>query len=344
MNLEERRYSRNQVNRAGDILKLDNPDPAQRELAEDILTYWRTLHSYPINTFQSTLRNKLSRIDPDAIVAQRLKRIPSIVSKLRRIDGMQLSRMQDIVGLRAVVRDVERVRELESNYLKSRFDHRLVGQRDYIGSPKPTGYRGVHLIYRYANSKVPLYNGMYVELQIRTRLQHIWATAVEIMGTFLNYSLKSSEGPEEWLRFFSLTGSAFSSVEDCSPVPGYERFSDNEIFELVTTESERLGVVEKLRAFSVVANAISDDAKSGSYHLVVLDILEKTVSIKSFGRRRIEQANEEYTDVEREILDGRPLQAVLVYAGSIEALKRAYPNYFLDTDEFIKQLSLIKCG
>ncbi len=45
---------------------------------------------------------------------------------------------------------------------------------------------------------------LLIELQLRTRLQHEWATAVETMGTFLQSSLKSSQGPEEWLDFFSL--------------------------------------------------------------------------------------------------------------------------------------------
>lgn len=35
------------------------------------------------------------------------------------------------------------------------------------------------------------------------------------------------------------------------------------------------------------------------------------------------------------------VQVVLVSAGSIESLKRAYPNYFLDTHEFLKQLDKI---
>lgn len=32
---------------------------------------------------------------------------------------------------------------------------------------------------------------------------------------------------------------------------------------------------------------------------------------------------------------------VLVSVGSLKQLKKAYPNYFLDTEEFIKQLSIM---
>ena len=43
-----------------------------------------------------------------------------------------------------------------------------------------------------------------VELQLRTRLQHAWATANEIVGTFRREELKSGEGGPDWLRYFVL--------------------------------------------------------------------------------------------------------------------------------------------
>ncbi|NJN31491.1 MAG: hypothetical protein HC824_14500 [Synechococcales cyanobacterium RM1_1_8] len=110
------KYSKKQVNRAGNILKQDNPDPGEKESAEDVLTNWRSLHSYPINTFQATLRDKLKSIDHNALVAQRLKRAPSIIGKLKRFDSMQLVRMQDIGGLRAVIETIDKVRDLEKSY------------------------------------------------------------------------------------------------------------------------------------------------------------------------------------------------------------------------------------
>jgi putative GTP pyrophosphokinase len=204
------KFSKNEVNRAGEILRNEEQGVDELTWAEEVLENWRGRHAYPINTFQATLRNKLKIIDKKALIAQRLKRSPSIVSKLQRFLKMQLSRMQDIGGLRAVVNDIKNARELEENYKKSHFQHELVGEKDYISCPKKTGYRGIHLIYRYKNRNVPEYDGLQLELQIRTQLQHIWATSVETVGTFLNNSLKSSEGPKAWLSFFALIGSAFA--------------------------------------------------------------------------------------------------------------------------------------
>lgn len=335
-------YSRKQVAKAGNVLKSDDPEHPEYSWAVDVLTNWRSIHGYPINTFQATLREKLYKIDGDALVAQRLKRAPSIISKLRRFDSMQMHRMNDIAGLRAVVKDISAVRALEHSYLSGRLTHELSGSKDYIAMPKDTGYRGIHLIYRYKNQKVPEYDGLYVELQIRTKLQHAWATAVETMGTFLNHALKSSEGPEEWLQFFSLAGSAIARLEGCEPVPGYEYLDKLQTFREFVSESARLNVEDRLNAFAVAADAIHTDHVSGSYHLITLNAVEKNVSIQSFGRRRLGQANEEYSRIEKEIVDGAPLQVVLVASGSLDLLRKAYPNYFLDTHEFIKQIRRIK--
>lgn len=333
-------FSRTQVNRAGDILRDSDPAPEDLRWAREVLGNWRSCHGYPINTFQSTLRDKLGRLNfDDALVAQRLKRTPSIVAKLNRFPGMRLARMQDIGGLRAVVTDLAAVRDLEENYQQSSFQHELVGHVDYIDEPKESGYRSIHLIYRYLNSLVPAYDGLRVELQLRSRHQHTWATAVETMGTFLGQALKSSEGEAEWLDFFSLAGAAFSHLEGTPTVPGYEHLNKLEAYEAADAEATRLQIREQLSAFTVAMDAISSDKRPGSYRLVVLDLDERTVSIATFARGELEEASAEYSYEEEQIISGANRQAVLVATGPLETLSRAYPNYFLDTREFISTLN-----
>ncbi len=336
------KYSKKQISKAGKIIASDQVYDDDLLWAVDVVDNWRTCHGYPINTFQATLRNKLKIIDKNAIVAQRLKRMFSIVQKLRRFESMKLARMQDIGGLRAVVSTLNKVRILEKNYLESRFSHDLISSTDYIINPKESGYRGIHLVYKYKNTRAPEYNGLLLELQIRTNLQHAWATAVETMGTFLNHALKSSEGPEQWLDFFSLTGSAFAHIENCAPVPGYENLSDNETFEKVVAEEKRLRVQTRLSAFSVAAKEISIQSRQGSYHLVILDPQKMSVQIKSYSAANLGKAGQDYTDIEKRISAGLPIQAVLVSAGNIRNLRKAYPNYFLDSHKFILQLNKIE--
>ncbi len=341
MVLSKPKYSKSKVNKAGEILIKDDPPISELLWAYEVVDNWRTCHGYPINTFQATLRKKLKNIDKKALVAQRLKRMPSIINKLKRFKKMKLARMQDLGGLRSVVADMKKVCELEKNYRKSKFRHELVTTKDYIKFPKDTGYRSIHLVYKYQNDKEPDYNGLYIELQIRSKLQHFWATAVETMGTFLDYALKSSEGPKEWLSFFSLAGCAFAHLENTQPVPGYEEKSKKEIYAETLEEAERLCIYDQLQAFSIVAKRIHIDKKQGTYHLVILDLEKKTVSIRTHPQKHLDLANREYVKYEKRISMGENLQVVLVSAGSVENLRHAYPNYFLDTNEFINQLKKI---
>jgi len=335
-------YSRNEVNKAGRMLVAPNAAPDDWVWAYDVLTNWRASHGYPINTFQATWRSKLKRIDDTALIAQRLKRTPSILSKLRRIRSMSLARMQDIGGLRAVTGSMAKLRLLRTDYKRSHFTHELIREDDYVAKPKASGYRSVHLVYRYRLDSAPDYSGLLVELQFRTRLQHAWATAVETMGTFLNHSLKSSEGPAVWLKFFSLCSSAFAYVEHTTRVPGFVSLSRNQTFMKTATESHRLSVPETLQAYSSAVNAIPGGIQRAAYYLVILDVEAKSVSVESFSREQLESANRRYSEVEKNLGTDGARQAVLVSAGSVEALRRAYPNYFLDTDEFLYHLSRLK--
>ena len=45
---------------------------------------------------------------------------------------------------------------------------------------------------------------MRIEMQLRTRLQHLWAAAVEIFDAFMGENFKSSRGSQAWLDFFAL--------------------------------------------------------------------------------------------------------------------------------------------
>ena len=335
-------FSRNQVNRAGDILKApDGYVDNDRAWAAGVFANWRASHAYPINTFQATLRKKLEGIDANAIVAQRLKRAPSILLKLRRFEQMQLARMQDIGGLRAVVASPVRVRKLEHAYRTASFAHVLASSKDYIAEPKDDGYRGVHLIYRYGNKRAPDYDGLLLELQIRTRLQHAWSTAVETMGTFLGQALKAGQGEPEWRHFFAAASAALAHLEGTPSVPGYEGHKAKQVFRLVAKEEARLHVLRKLRTFAIAADRITTERGRGAYHLIVLDSESRSVSITPYAMTRLEDANRDYAEVEMRTRAGEAIEAVLVSAGPVDALRKAYPNYFLDTAAFVKAIGRV---
>ena len=110
--------SKKNINKAGHILIDENSSPEDVMWALDLADQWRACHSYPINTFQAALRRKftLSKYDGEPIVAQRLKRMPTIIDKLKRHPNMQLSTMQDIGGVRAILNSIDDVYRLASSY------------------------------------------------------------------------------------------------------------------------------------------------------------------------------------------------------------------------------------
>ena len=108
---------------------------------------------------------------------------------------------------------------------------------------------------------------------------------------------------------------------------------------MIKKEERRLKITEKLGAFRIAFNAITQDPHRGSYFLIVLDPKLKEVNITTYAKSRLDDASRDYAMTEKEIEDGAASQAVLVAAASIDQLRRAYPNYFLDTRDFLNLLS-----
>jgi putative GTP pyrophosphokinase len=338
--------SKGKINKAGKLLT--NPGGHTVEevaSAIELVNTWRACHAYPINTFQSTLRTKLKAHHySNYIVAQRLKRLPTIIDKLNRHPHMQLTTMQDIGGVRAILKSVKNVYRLRDEYDNSpHFKAMIINETDYIKNPRSEdGYRSLHLVFKYKNDLNPNYDGLKLEMQIRTTLQHAWATAVETMGTFTGQALKSRQGDAKWLEFFAITSAAFTFLEKCPAIPLYKHLSEIETFKKVAEKEAELGVLEKMAGFSIAADEIHRERGRGSsYYLVTLDSENKNVSIEPFERDSLEAALTAYSKKEGEATQGRKIEPVLVSSGSVESLKKAYPNFFLDTSQFAETLNVI---
>lgn len=301
--------------------------------ALEVISNWRSSHSFPLNTFQTTLRRKGRKIDPDALVAQRIKRLSSISLKLKRFPGLRLSQMQDIGGCRIVLKDVKSVQKMVDTYRKSDIKHALARVDDYLATPQPSGYRGIHMIYKYFSDKNNAFNDLKIEIQIRSQFQHAWATAVETVGTFLSQSLKSSLGEADWLRFFQLMGTAIAFAEGTAPVEGTPKNYAELVDELAQLSAE-LDVMNKLEVYGNALQFFQEQQAQGQFFLLTLDPLEQRVTVRAYTREQLPQAQAAYLEVEKLVSDTAS-DAVLVSVDSVAALQKAYPNYFLDTRVFI---------
>jgi len=273
-------------------------------------------------------------------VGERLKRLPSIEAKLRRQAGMKLERMQDIAGLRAVVPDMATLRRLHAMYATGGLAHELRSTHDYVQSPKDDGYRSIHLVYRYNSRRAPIYNGLSVELQMRTRLQHAWATGVETVDIFAKQAIKAGNPDPKWAVFFRLASAAFALQEGTPQHKDFEGQSIEEISAQLADAEEALDVLFKLRGFRLAAKAIhGGDRSRAAYHLVVLNTATQMLRVTPFSEARLQEANESYAAVERLAALGEPVDPVLVAGGTVDQLRKTYPNYFLDAGVFIEKVA-----
>lgn len=329
-------YSRSAVNRAARTYMDSNATDVDRDVALLIMNNWRSSHRFPLNTLQMNLRRRAREVDPDALVAQRIKRLPSIRQKLELRPRMEFARMQDLGGCRAVVTDVEAVETLVDSILNGRHKHQMVRHDDYIEGPRDSGYRGHHLVYKYVGKDTHRWDDLSIEIQIRSRLQHAWATTVETVSMFTQQSLKSSVGEPDWLRFFALMSSEIALREGCGVVPGTPEDVTMLRLELAALATQ-LDVLTRLTAFNRTLETIEQNLSGAEhrYYLLELTFLEDgTATLRTQGARRLAEAQDLYELAERASERHRDRDVVLVTVESFEQLRRAYPNYYADTYTF----------
>lgn len=254
--------------------------------------------------------------------------------------------MQDIGGCRAIVSTVEHLYKMyEIMRIKDKdrsergLKHKVIDAKDYVATPKPSGYRGAHVVYSYVSDKVAGYNGLKIEIQLRTLQQHAWATAVETVGLFTGQALKSSIGEQDWLRFFSLASAGMSMYEGTPLVPGVPTSGD-ELRKELREYYNQLSVSSVLSGYkSALTQVDIKEKRNARYYLMQIE--NKSITVTPYKGAQLEQAMNDYLDIEKKTLNIADSNAVLVSADSIASLKSAYPNYFVDTEMFLHSIDKI---
>lgn len=351
------KYSGKQIIKAGDTLATDNiaeENPQAFEAALEILSYWRTSHEYPLSEAVEILSKSAKKYDSNAVIAKRLKRAPSIINKLRRFkkEGMKLRTMQDIGGCRAILSNEKRVRKLVRD-LKNKMNFKI---KDYISKPKGDGYRSIHLVGEFPDEFTKTKS---IEIQVRTDAQHSWATAVEIIDLFTGEAIKSNQGSEDWKRFFYSVGEQFALIED---IPVYNQIRPNilkaEILKRLKSEvnpikskravnnietlyllGEKLRVLSNFQGYAnslkVADEHVAKESMTG-YILLKVDTLKCTIYSKIYDEKNFYNATNDYLNEEKNAALNKEIVIALVSTESLGGIKEAFPNYFADSDLFIK--------
>lgn len=340
-------YSKNNVNRVGEILrgKTKVEKNSQEEIdAFNTFNNWRASHAYPLHIIMKNIKKIALGISKNAICVQRLKRIKAILIKLERFPDMKLSRIEDVGGCRIVMPNVELARVLTEQYISKNKRHKRIKSREknYINTPKPDGYRSIHLVYAYySRNKVgKIFNDKLIEIQIRSQLQHIWATALETNDLFNHQRIKFGLGDPKWKYFFKLISSAFAIMEQCPTVKDTP-LDKKELYNEIRRMEKELRVIERMTAWRATVQHLN--TMKGALFVLNLDMKDKQISYIPFKNDRDgwAKANEELSRQEKINQGNKDCDVVLVGADNINELTSGYRNYFADTDEFLAKLNEI---
>lgn len=343
MEYEVSKYTRSRIEKAGKVISEFDEDSKEYNEYIAVVDNWRAAHAYPLDVVASIVNDEISAIVSDGNqnnginVVKRIKRLESIVSKLKRPHNSGLFRMQDLGGCRVIVPHFNKIYETASR-IKQRLEiegHEIDRIDDYISKPRiKTGYRSYHIRVKFHEEST--YDGMYIEIQIRTEQEHVWATSVEIMDATTNETLKSETGNVDYMYFFKLVSALFSIEEGTTVVEGVPDTED-EIMEELKRIEKKLSLRQLLAARNN-AIKITDNAPAGSaYYLLITDIRRGQISISTFKQSEVNEALKEYERYEKERRSAGT-DAVLVSARNFDIIRQCYPNYFMNTNMFLAKI------
>ena len=325
--MQQKQISKKKIRKAGDRLAAGLLSESDRRNALELVGHWRAAHIEPLHRTLLEIE-RLCGNDSTTILVSRLKRIDTIVNKLGRAsirDYIHLDTLHDVAGCRLIVNNDDEVRYYANLISQTHMFHQSV---DHMTKPQDSGYRGFHVICRH---DVPEYGykQLNVEVQIRSRLQHDWATAVETYDQIRQTSLKFGLGSEREKRYFQLASAIMNNdVNDMSSA----------IDELRSLDAE-LHVLEELTAASDSMFVTYEGKIDRSLScLLTVDLGMQQVDIDVFSPEDEVSAAEKYTELET----GKEVSGIiylLARAGSLQDLRLAYPNYSSDISQFVGWLT-----
>jgi len=150
------------------------------------LTSSLVLYGCALKVVETQLSNLNTYYDarPDANPIEhikcRLKSVESIAGKMAS-RGLALTatnattHLTDIAGARIICCYAKDIPEIAST-IKAHRDMQIVGEKDYVSRPKPSGYRSYHLVVQIMPGGPFAEQSCPVEIQIRTAAMDFWAS------------------------------------------------------------------------------------------------------------------------------------------------------------------------
>ncbi len=323
-------YSKSQIDKSGRVLSDTTRvyDETSLEM-EYVFDDYRQLHLEPLTSFTLEIQQWLQTYGRTYYIAQRLKRRPQILRKLRRL-SVRLSQLQDIGGCRVIVENNSDV-DATIAFIKAKIESsrvaELIRETDYreLGRDD-TGYRAYHMILEV--------NGCSIELQIRSKIQHYWSESIERTSVIYGHRLKEKEGDESVIRYFKLFSNALHSIES------NQKFSQEleiRLQEARVAAEKIIGKHSDERAlgghvnYDIVKTMASTEGNSvGQLNnwILVFDWTDGNFVLWDVVSRNAKEAVDAYSRYERDFPEEEKYEVVLIGTSDIETVPHTHSHYF----------------
>lgn len=319
-------HSKSKVDKAGQALAKGNArtDEELIEL-ESVFNDYRKSHLQPLTELTLELQRWLTEYGAKYYIAQRLKRKPQIIRKLNRLH-VRLSQLQDIGGCRIIVadnRDVDRLTKFLTEKLSvtaklKATDYREKGRDD-------TGYRALHLIFTR--------DGVFLELQVRSQVQHYWAESIERTSVVYGHHLKEKEGDPRVVAYFKALSDVFYEIESGrQPAPQSKIEIDRlrEVTEAIIIASDTNKVFDSFVNEDIIKTLTTIESRRSGFNNWIIVFNWNTGSFTTWDiiDRDPDLAAASYGNYERQFPAQQGFEVVMIGSSDVATVRETHSHYF----------------
>jgi len=327
---ENMAISKSKLDKAGDYLAKEKWTNDEDFLDYDnVLDEYRKSHLEPLTEVTLKLQEWLSAFKQNYYIAQRLKRKPQILRKLKRF-SIRLSQLQDIGGCRIIFESNDILESflpfLKEKLSKSRYftieretDYREKGRDD-------SGYRAVHLIVSRSDVKL--------EIQLRSRIQHYWAESIERTSVIYGYLLKELEGDPIVLSYFKQSSNVFHEIE-CKRKPTSDQANDLDDLrkrsEEIIRSSDKMNVFDSYVNESFIKAMISRESSlRTTFHnwMIVFNWNTGAFMNWEITGRNPDIAIKKYSEYEKKWKANEGYEVVMIGSSDVSTIRQTHSHYF----------------
>lgn len=323
--------SKSTIDRAGSALARAQyrTDEEYIEL-EDVFDEYRKSHLQPLSETTLELQRWLTEYGGSYYIAQRLKRKPQIVRKLKRL-SVRLSQLQDIGGARIIVPQNSDVDKL-LKYLEERVEQdpnlELKRITDYREKGRDTtGYRALHLLVTREQ--------MALEIQVRSRVQHYWSESIERTSVIYGHHLKEGDGDPKILRYFSELSDAFYELEAGRQPSAEHRLTIDQLRidceEIIKSSAQNAGVLHSFVNEGIIKTLTEKEARGGSglnNWIIVFDWNSGSFVSWEIVGRSPNEAIAAYVANEKSFPAESGFEVVLIGSSEVATVRQTHSHYF----------------